>query len=73
MTGPNVPVPDEVLSSAKAASATWTLLGGWIALLVTSAADGSVSWDEGYKLAGAAIAAATAVRVVWKTKNKPLS
>lgn len=70
MTGPNLPVPDPVQTAAKALNASLVLAGGWLALLVTSFADGSVSWDEGGKLIGAALAAGAAIYATWKTQNK---
>lgn len=71
MTGPNVPVPEPVQAATKAINASLVLAGGWVALLVTSFADGSVSWDEGGKLIAGAVAAAGAIFATWKTQNKP--
>lgn len=70
MTGPNFPVPVPVQTAAKAINTSLVLAGGWVALLVTSFADGSVSWDEGGKLIGAAAAAVGAIYATWKTQNK---
>lgn len=71
MTGPNLPVPEPVQTASKAISAAWVTAGGVIALFVTSVADGSISWDEGGKLIGAVVVAATAIGAVWRTRNKP--
>ena len=71
MTGPNLPVSESVQTAAKAVNASFVLAGGWIALLVTSFVDGSVSWDEGGKLIAAAAAAGGAIYATWKTENKP--
>jgi hypothetical protein len=71
MTGPNFPVPEPVQTATKALNASYILAGSWLALLVTSFADGSVSWDEGGKLIAAAVAAAGAVYATWRTENKP--
>jgi hypothetical protein len=71
MTGPNFPVPAPVQTAAKAINTSLVLAGGWVALLVTSFADGSVSWDEGGKLIAAAGVAAGSIFATWKTQNKP--
>lgn len=70
MTGPNLPVPAPVQTATKAVNTSLVLAGGWIALLATSIADGSVSWDEGGKLIAAAVTAAGAIYATWKTTNK---
>lgn len=70
MTGPNFPVPNQVQTAAKAIAATVTTVSGVVALFVTSIADGSISWDEGGKLIGAAAVAAATIYGVWKTPNK---
>jgi hypothetical protein len=71
MTGPNVPVPAPVQSAAKAVAASIATLSGWVALFVTSVADGSVSWDEGGKLIGAGAVALATIYGVFKVPNKP--
>lgn len=71
MTGPSLPAPPPVQSAAKAVAASLTTLSGWVALLVTSVADGSISWDESGKLIGAAVAAVATIYAVWRTPNKP--
>lgn len=70
MTGPNFPVPPPVQTATKALNTSLVLAGGWIALLVTSFADGSVSWDEGGKLIAGAVTAVGAIYATWKTQNK---
>jgi hypothetical protein len=70
MTGPNIPVPEPVQTATKAIAAAWTTVGGVIALFATSIADGSISWDEGGKLLGAAVFAAGTVFAVYTTRNK---
>lgn len=71
MTGPNFPVPEPIQTATKALNTSLVLAGGWLALLVTSFADGSVSWDEAGKLIGAAVVAGGSILATWKTQNKP--
>lgn len=68
---PSVNVPQPVLDATKAVNAAYVLGGAWLALLVTSFVDGSVTWDEGGKLIGAGVAAAGAIMTVFKSTNKP--
>jgi hypothetical protein len=70
MTMPNVPVSEPVWTATKAVNATLVLAAGWVALVVKSMADGSISWAEGYELIGGAIVAGGSVFATWKTKNK---
>jgi len=66
----NVPVPDPVYTVTKAVNTSLVLAGGWVALVVKSMADGSISWAEGYELIGAAVVAGGSVLATWKTRNK---
>lgn len=68
---PSVPVPEPVQTATKAVNTSLVLASGWVALLIKSWVDGSVSWAEGYELLGAAIAAGGAIFATWKTQNKP--
>ena len=73
MTGPNinVPVSEPVMSATKAVNTSLVLIGGWVALVVKSMADGSITWAEGYELIGAAFVAGGSIFATWKTRNKP--
>lgn len=72
MTNPNinVPVTEPVYTATKAIYTSWVLAGGWVALVVKSMADGSISWAEGYEIIGAAVVAGGSVLATWKTRNK---
>jgi hypothetical protein len=68
---PKVPVPAQVMTATKAVGATLVLTAGWVALVVKSMADGSITWNEAGELIGAAVVAAGTVRTVWATENRP--
>lgn len=68
---PQVSVSEPVYTSTKAINTTLVLAGGWVALVVKSMADGSITWAEGYEIIGAAITAGVAIFATWKTRNKP--
>lgn len=70
MSYPNVPVPEPVVTAAKAVAATATTGIGVLALFVSQVADGTYTWDEGGTLIGAVVAAAATIGAVWKTRNK---
>ncbi len=73
MTGPNVniPVPPPAQTATKALYTSLVLAAGWVALVGKSMADGSITWDEGYDIIGAAIVAGGSIFATWKTRNKP--
>lgn len=71
MTGPNIPTPDPVQTATKALNTSLVLAAGWLALVVKSMADGSISWAEGYEIIGAALVAGGSVYATWKSRNKP--
>jgi hypothetical protein len=75
MTNPNinVPVPEPAQTATKAIYTSLVLAVGWVALVVKSFADGSLSWAEGQELIGAAAVAGGSVFATWKTRNKPKS
>ena len=68
---PSLPVPEQAQTATKAISTSLVLAGGWVALVVKSMADGSISWAEGYEIIGAAIVAGGSIFATWKTRNKP--
>lgn len=66
-----VPVPDQVVTGAKAVAATVTSFLGVLTLFLTAVGDGSVSWAEGGTLLTAVLTAVATVGAVWRTENKP--
>lgn len=73
MTNPNinVPVSEPTLTATKAINTSLVLAAGWVALVVKSMADGSISWAEGYEIIGGAVVAGGSILATWKTRNKP--
>ena len=71
MTGPKAPISDPVQTATKAINTSLVLAAGWVALVVKSMADGSITWAEGYELIGAAFVAGGSIFATWKTRNKP--
>jgi hypothetical protein len=71
LPNPSVPVSEPVQTATKAVNTSLVLTAGWLALVVKAFADGSISWDEGYEVIGAAIVATGSIYATWKSRNKP--
>jgi hypothetical protein len=69
----NIPVPEPVQTATKAINTSIVLTGGWLALVIKSWADGSISWAEGYEIIGAAVVALGSIYATWKSRNKTRS
>lgn len=72
MTNPNVnvPVAEPTYTATKATNTSLVLAAGWVALVVKSMADGSISWAEGYEIIGAAVVAGGSILATWRSRNK---
>lgn len=70
MSGSQVPVPQAVYTATKAIAATITTGLGVLGLFVADIADGSLDWNEGGTLIGAAATAVATIAAVWGATNK---